>query len=80
MSHWSPRIGKTLRMKREPENIKGKYAVAVLKEDAVVGHVPYNTAPAIGHFLARDVNKCFVEVCGEPVNRGASSLAQFLTL
>ena len=58
-------------MKREPKNIKGKYVVVVLKEDAVVGHVLYNTAPSIGHFLARDVNKCFAEVRGEPVNRGA---------
>ena len=36
-----------------------------------MGHVLYNTVPAIGHFLARDVNKGFAEVRGEPVNRGA---------
>ena len=59
-----PQIGETLCMKQEPKNIKGKYAVAVLKEDAVVGHVLYNTAPAIGHFLAKDAIKGFAEVLG----------------
>lgn len=71
MSQWRPQIGETLLMKREPEIIKDKYTVAVLKEDAIMGHVPYNMAPAISHFLKRDVNKGFAEIRGEAVNRGA---------
>ena len=48
--------------------MKDWHAVAIFKEDAVVGHVPYNIAP---QFLRRDVNKAFAEVTGEKVNRGA---------
>ena len=37
-------IGQVLRLKREPDNCKDKYAVAIVLEDCVVGHVPYNLA------------------------------------
>ena len=36
-----------------------------------IGHVPYNLAPYLSRFLARDVNKAFAEVTGEKVNRRA---------
>ena len=58
-------------LKREPENIKDKYAVAVLKDDLVVGHVPYNLTRHFSLFLKREVNKSFAEVKGEKINRGA---------
>ena len=51
-------------MKREPTNPKDKNAVAVYEEDSIVGHVPYNLAPYLSRFLARDVNKAFAEVTG----------------
>ena len=71
MDVWSPVIGETLLVKREPSNVKDRHAVAIFKEDAVVGHVPYNIAPRFSQFLRRDVNKAFAEVTGEKVNRGA---------
>ena len=71
MDNWTPVIGQTLLVKREPTNPKDKYAVAVYEEDWVVGHVPYNLAPLLSLFLARDVNKAFAEVIGGKVNRGA---------
>ena len=37
----------------------------------IIGHVPYNLAPYLSRFLARDVNKAFAEVTGEKVNRRA---------
>ena len=43
-----------------------KYAVAVLKDDLAVVHVPYNLARHFSLFLKRKVNKSFDEV-----NRGA---------
>ena len=46
-------------------------AVAVLKDDLIVGHVPHNFASRLFHFLRRDVNKAFAEVTGARVNRGA---------
>ena len=71
MDVWSPVIGETLLVKREPSNVKDRHAVASFKEDAVVGHVPYNIAPRFSQFLRRDVNKAFAEVTGEKVNREA---------
>ena len=56
----------TLMLRREPTN-----SVAVMKDDALVGHVPYNLAPRFSQFLIRNVNKVFAEVAGKEVNRGA---------
>ena len=52
-------------------NTKDSNAVAVYKEEEIVGHVPYNLAPSLSHSLRRDVNKAFAKVVGEKVNRGA---------
>ena len=68
---WTPVVGETLLLKREPSNEKDSSAVAVMKEDVIVGHVPYNIASVIFQFLRRDCNKGFVEVTGSKVNRGA---------
>ena len=43
----------------------------VQTEGEIVGHVPYNLAPAVSHFLRRDMKKGFAEVTGGKVNRGA---------
>ena len=51
---WSPVIGETLLVKREPSNVKNRHAVAIFKEDAVVGHVPYNIAPRFSQFLSKE--------------------------
>ena len=64
-------MGETLRLRREPTNSVDKHAVAVIKDGAVVGHVPYNLAPRFSQFLMRNVNKAFAEVAGKEVNRGA---------
>ena len=56
---WTPDEGEHLNLIREPENIKDKYAVSVLKDGLIVGHVPYNLAPRISQFLKRDINKAF---------------------
>ena len=71
MDRWTPVIGQTLLLKREPTNTKDKHAVAVYEEDSVVGHTPYNLAPYLSRFLARDVSKAFAIVTGAKVNRGA---------
>ena len=61
----------TLMLRREPTNSVDNHAVAVMKDDALVGHVPYNLAPRFSQFLIRNVNKVFAEVAGKEVNRGA---------
>ena len=70
--HWQPRTGQMLNLKREPENCRDKCTFAILKAGGtIVGHIPYNFAPLISSFLARDCNKGMVEITGERVNRGA---------
>lgn len=64
-------IGESLLVKPEPTNAKDRKAVAVLKDDLVVGHIPHNLAPRLFQFLRRDINKAFAEVTGDKVNRGA---------
>ena len=39
MDIWTPTIGQTLLVKREPSNPKEKNAVAIYEEDSIVGHV-----------------------------------------
>ena len=70
---WSPVVGEILLLKREPDNLVDASAVAVWKEDKIVGHVPYNIASVISQFLRRDCNKGFVQVTGNKVNRGAGN-------
>ena len=72
MDRWTPALGQVLILKREPNNDKDKHAVAVLNDDVIVGHVPYNLAPRFSQYLRREVNKAFAEVTGEKANRGAN--------
>ena len=71
MEVWTLTIGEILLVKSEPTNCQDSKAVAILKENVTVGHVPQNIAPRLFHFLRRDVNKAFAEVTGHKVNRGA---------
>ena len=64
-------IGHVLYLKREPDNCKDKYAVAIVLEDCIVGPVPYNVAKCMSQFLSRDANKGFARVTGSKVNRKA---------
>ena len=48
---WTPTIREGLLVKPEPTNEKDSNAVAVLKEDSIVGHVQRNLSPRLFHFL-----------------------------
>ena len=52
-------IGQVLCLKREPDRCKDKYAVAIVLEGCVAGHVPYNLAKCVTQFLSSDANKGF---------------------
>ena len=65
MDVWTPVQDKMLILKRKPMNFADKNAVAVFKENKIVGLVPYNVAPSLSHFLKRDVNMVFAKVAGE---------------
>ena len=55
--YWEPRIGETLLLRREPHNDRDRRAVAVMKEQGIVGHVPQNFAPFLSSFLQREVEQ-----------------------
>ena len=48
------------------------YMTAVIRpsDRAIIGHIPYNLAPIVLPFLARNFNKAVAEVTGPRVNRG----------
>ena len=71
MGVWTPVLDEMLILKREPTNVADKSALAVYKEDVVVGHVPINLASSISKFLKRDINKAFAKVVGQRINRRA---------
>ena len=54
---WDPTVGELLILERESNNVIDLSTVAVKKEHEIVGHVPYDIAPVISHFLKRDCNK-----------------------
>lgn len=64
-------VGEVLALKQELENIADKWAIAMVRSDLVVGHVPYDIATTISHFLRRDSNKGTVKITGTRINRGA---------
>ena len=51
---WTPTIGETLVYKREPDNPTDVYAVAVMVNSIVVGHVPRKISAACSLFLRRN--------------------------
>ena len=72
---WNPVPNQCLETKAEVTNIVDRYAVAVLQEDEVVGHLPKGKlgryAKTISFFLTASVrNTCLVIVSGKAVNLG----------
>ena len=59
-SQWTPFIGECLVIKREPDNRHDKFAVAVIHEGDVVGHLPRGISKNISYFLNHDGNVGFV--------------------
>ena len=50
---WDVSIGEDILCEREPFNNADRYAVAVLKDDTVVGHIPRKISQICSLFLAR---------------------------
>ena len=69
-SIWIPFVGEKLTYRTEPENALGKYAVAVIKNGSVVGHLMKGEsdkfAKTIFYFLRLDeLNSCTAVVTGK---------------
>ena len=52
-SIWAAAVGEVLMCEREPTNEKDRYAVAVVKEETVVGHLPKRISRVCSLFLLR---------------------------
>lgn len=65
-------MGELLRLRIEPTNTHDDFAVAVVKNGTVVGHVPKCVSRVISYFLKKDSSSglCEVHVTGSRVNRG----------
>ena len=69
----TPISNEVLQTRREPENPTDKYAVCVLKDSKVVGHLKKGSngrfAKTIFYFIPSDTYaKCCVKITGKPVN------------
>ena len=49
MATWTPVEDVMLRVMPEPTNSENRIVVAVMKEEQIVGHVPFNLSP-LSHF------------------------------
>ena len=72
---WTPHLGKSLAAKAETTNPLDRFAVAVLLDDNVIGHLPKGKlgryAKPISFFLQADAkNCCTAVVTGQAVNLG----------
>ena len=59
-----------LALQREPHNPEDQLAVSVVRTGRTVGHVPFDLAPIVSHFLKRSFNKGTAEITGKKVNGG----------
>ena len=69
-SVWTPSLGEMLQLKVEPTNPYDDFAVSIVKEGVVVGHVPLYVSRVVCFFLKRVGSVGFCEVTGSQVNRG----------
>ena len=51
---WTPELGEYLVCEREPTNVNDRYAVAVVKDDVIVGHLPRAQSKIYSLFLLRN--------------------------
>lgn len=52
-SIWTAIVGEQLACQREPTNIHDRYAVAVIKSDTIIGHLPRKVSKVCSLFLRR---------------------------
>ena len=64
---WTPIHNEVLQTRREPENPTDKYAVCVLKDGKVVGHLQKDSNGNNFYFLRSDTfAKCCIKITGKP--------------
>lgn len=51
---WTPVLNEELTTAQEPSNPEDKYAVSIVKNDTVVGHIPRELSKTCWYFIQRD--------------------------
>ena len=51
---WTPFIGKLLCVEQETHNVQDRFAVAIVKDNITVGHVPCEVSHFVWHFIEHD--------------------------
>ena len=72
MDIWKPKVGdENFCLKSENENQHDKFAVAIVLEERIVGHVPKHLSKIFHQFVK--IPNCIIgcKVTGKRVNRGA---------
>ena len=64
---WQPYVGDVLALEKEALNCKDGQAVAVMRSQTIVGHIPRYILALFSYFRSRS---CVIEVIGEKLNRG----------
>ena len=72
---WAPFLGEVLQCRMEPDNTVGKYAVAVMNKDRVVGHLMKEKsgkfAKTVFFFMRTgEINSATVKITGKVGNKG----------
>lgn len=67
---WTPVIGDVLALKSQPDNFYDKFAVAVIKDDKVVGHIFKPVSRAVSYVLSKKCHSGIYEVTGNCLHCG----------
>ena len=73
--YWNPVIGEELVTSREPDDMKDAFAVCVLQDEKIVGHLKKGDngrfAKTVFYFLRADpCNRCITSITGKRLNHG----------
>ena len=71
MKIWNPVDGAVLVCTRETDNPHDNYAVSIIRNSYVVGHVPLGLSKTFSNFLSLPVSTMLCIVTGKILNRGA---------
>ena len=71
MKIWNPVDGEVLVRTRQTDNPHDNYAVSIIRNSYVVGHVPLSLSKTFSNFLSLPASTMLCMVTGKKLNRGA---------
>ena len=71
MKIWNPVDGEVLVCTRQTDNPHDNYAVSIIRNSYVVGHVPLSLSKTFSNFLSLPASTMLCIVTGKRLNRGA---------